>query len=692
MTSRAMTSLHKLVAFLCNPHLLVLLVALCTCANIAHARPEPISSFSESRPPTYSNLGRGGDETEQQQPGALPYSFFSGGYRTGGSDSSNNALRQICEDGYFTARIVNCVRTVIDGAVGDFLDKFQLALHGFILALITLAVTLFGGKILMGSVDRPGPEAFTLLLKIGAVLLFTNTLTAVGGDSRLGGLLPMLFPVMESLAGYGMSYIGSGDSSILLQSCSEANGFDGPIWNKVDCIVQRLLTGGDGFNTGVLWVLAVAILWTNIFGILVFFVMLSVFAMILMLVIRCVYVFLAAYAFLALLTIISPLIIPLALFKNTEQYFKKWWRHFLSMMIQPMLLFAYMAFVFAMIDSMFFQDNEYSLSSILGIQWEDPRIMEGMSDDDIEEKMAEYEEETGYGSGTEEYQGREDYLRTNKTYLGVGQVNFVPTPLIDININPAQNLVESSFLGDTPVVGGYLEEGAGAVATVTDKVLDWAFDKLSGRLVPFEVIRVRLQPGDDGDAPRIMTLLWDLLKFFVVILVMMPLMIKFTKDIPRMIQSLSSAIRTPGSVMPGEKQVMGTIGAVKGGTTGAVKGAAVGFVTGGKAGAIQGGVEGGARGAASGYKRAAGEYGGKRHGGGLAGSEHKNNSMSKEGGETQRKVLHGQGGGGGIASRGIGAGKGALKEAAMQALTRGKGGKGGGGAAGGGKGGGSVKR
>lgn len=686
MTGHVMTSLSRRILALFDPRLVLLLIALCICADVAYARPDSLAGFSENRPPTASNIARGDDaEEEEQEQEALPYTFFTGSYHGGGGESKNTALLQICDQGDFTSRVVKCVTMVINNAVQDFLDSFQLALNGFILAMITLAVTIFGGRILMGSVERPGPEAFTLLLKIGAVLFFTNS---------LGGLLPQLFPVMEAMAGYGMSYLTQGDS-ILLQSCSEAAGNDDSIWGKVDCIVRRLLTGGDGFQTSVLWVLAAAILWTNIFGILVFLTMLSVFAMIVMLVIRCVYVFLAAYAMLALLTILSPLLIPLALFKNTEQYFKKWWRHFLSMIIQPMLLFAYMTFVFALIDSMFFQDNEYSLSSILGVQWETARISEGMNQNDLDAAMDTYEEETGNGPDTQEYEARRTYMMGNKTYTGVGDINFVPGPLIDININ-TESAVESSFLGDIPVVGGYLEEGAGVLAKATDEVLDWALDKLSGKLVPFEVTRIEMQEGEDGDAPRIMTMMWDLLKFFVVLLVMLPLMIKFTRDIPRVIAALSSAIRTPGSVMPGEKQVMGTIGAVKGGTTGAVKGAAVGFVTGGKAGAIQGGVEGGARGAASGYKRAAGEYGQKRHGGGLAGNEHKDNVMAKQGGDAQRKLLHGGGGGGGIASRGIGAGKGALKEAAMQAVTRGRGGKGGGGAGGAGggmgKGGGTVKR
>lgn len=642
----------------------VLLVLLCLSAGSAHAQ----YSLND-RPPTASNYQPPGAGNAPEPTDELaPYTFFSAAYRPA-NGMTNTALQQICLNGYFTARVVNCVRGIIDGAVQTFLDEFQLALNGFILALVTLAVTLFGGKILLGAVEKPGQEAFTLLLKIGAVLLFTNS---------LGGLLPALFPTMESLAGYGMSYIGDTGTSPFLQSCSEAGGVDASIWSKVDCIMQRMFTGGDiedgnGYRIGVLWVLAVAIFWTGFLGFFVFWMMVVVFWMIFLLVIRCVYVFLAAYAFLALLTVISPLIIPLVLFKNTVNYFNKWWRQFLSMIIQPMLLFAYMSFVFAMIDSMFFQDNEYSLSRILGANWEQPQIMRGISGDDLDRMMEVYSRETGFQEGDDEYEGQKRYLEESITYSGIGIVQLQEERLIDIELSVAQDVVEASHVGDVPVVGGVIEDGAGVVANVADTVANWALDQLENWLIPFKVIRIHPEGRTRWG------FMMDILKFFIVVLVFMPLLIKFTKDLPRLIQYLSSAIRTPGSVMPGEKQVLGTIGAVKGATKGAVKGAAVGFVTGGKAGAIKGAAEGAARGAVSGYKEAAGEYGGKRHGGGLAGNEHSENVMAKQGEGTQRNVLHGSGG----SNRVGGSVKGVVKEVAWQALTRGKGGKGGGGTGGG---------
>lgn len=665
----------------CHVMLAVMFAVTAIVMTAGQAEARPTSGYDlNSSPPSFSNYPRNSTPAADEEVPDSEFSFFRqtndqglANHYTANGVRKNIALQQICSDGYLTERIVNCLRRIIDGAVQDFLTEFQLALNGFMLALITLAVTLFGGKILLGVVERPGQEAFTLLLKIGAVLLFTNS---------LGGFLPMVFPVMESMAGYGMSYIGAGDSSAFLQSCSEAGGFDASIWRKIDCIMQRIFTGGDvaddpTYRVGILWVLAVAILWTSFIGFFVFAMMFSVFLMIFLLVIRCVYVFLAAYAFLALLIVISPLIIPLVLFQNTVNYYNKWWRQFLSMIIQPMLLFAYMAFVFAMIDSMFFQDNEYSLASILGANWEEPQVTRGIADDDLAEMMRSFEEDTGFQPGDPEYIGHQRMLEDSITYTGIGVVQLREERLIDIELTVAQDIVDSTHVGDLPVVGGVIEDGASLAATAIDKVSGWALDKVEDWLIPFKVIRVHPEGRTRWG------FMMDILKFFIVVLVFMPLLMKFTKDLPRLVQYLSSAIRTPGSVMPAEKQVLGTIGAVKGATTGAVKGAAVGFVTGGKAGAAKGAAEGATRGAVGGYNNATRDYGGKRHGGGLAGNEHSGNTMAKQGEGTQRKLLHGEGGGGGIGARVGGKAKGFAKEAAWQAVTRGKGGKGGGGGAGG---------
>lgn len=617
-----------------------------------------------TRPPSFGNsYGKEEKEEEKKADQEGGYTYFmsplgKGSYHisTPSVSRKNIALQVICKEGYFAERMVYCIRGIIDKAVAIFLDKFEVMLNSYILSLIILAVTLFGGQILMGTVERPGQDAFLLLLKIGAVLLFTN---------GLGNFLPFIFPVMESLASYAMSYIGEGGQSPFLASCSDGDTYyDVSIWRRVDCIIQRLFTGNDaadgaGYPIGVLWVLAVCVFWTTFLGFFVFLVMLSTFIMIFLLVLRCVYVFLAAYAFLALLIIISPLIIPLTLFKSTTNYFNKWWRQFLSMIITPMLLFAYMSFVFALIDSLFFKDEPYSLARILGVNWENPEVKKGMDEDTVEEKMEEYAEQYSFKEEDEQYQGYKKFLEQNVKYLSIGNVLLEEEQFISIQINAAKN-VTKGLTEDIPVVGRAISKGA----EVVDAVAEWGLNKLSSALIPFQVTRIK------PEGRTRWSFMMDLLKFFLVVFTLLPLLNKFTSEIPRLIQALSSSIRVaPGSVMPVEKQVIGTIGAAKGATTGIIRGAITGFVTGGKKGAIVGAVQGGVSGAASGYKKATGDRGGNDAGG----NENKDNIHMSKGEGVDRKILHGESGG-----RFGGKSKGIAKDIAITAATRGKGGKGGG--------------
>lgn len=627
------------------------------------------------RPPTFSNYPR---EPVIEDPAELgAYHFLLSDYQTSTdfSTAKNVALQRICPEGYFTERVVNCLRMIITDATETILVEFQLLLNGYILGLIVLAVTLFGGQILMGTVDKPGVAAFTLLLKIGAVLVFTDL---------LGGLLPAVFPIMETMAGLGMSYISEGTASPFMASCGDGAIGDVSIWRRVDCIIQRLFTGnidpdGNGYQVGVLWVLAVAVFWTTFLGPLVFFMMLAMFLMMFLLIIRCVFVFLSAYALLSLLVIISPLLIPLVLFKNTANYFNKWLRQFLSMMIQPLILFAYMSFVFALIDSMFFRDEEYSLAAIIGANWEIPDVREGMDEDTLNEKMRLYAEEYNYTEADDQYINYRHYLENTREYTAIGNSVIKEEQLIKIEIDLAENVVGG--VSDVPVVGRAIEAGA----QIVDNVAEWGLNAVSRTLIPFHVPRI--QP----EGRTAWGFLVDLLTFFMVALILMHLLLKFTKDIPRLVQALSSAIRTPGMTLPGEREVYGAIGAVKGATVGVVRGAAVGFVTGGKKGAIAGAVEGGVREGVQGYREGhadAGGWGGNTKGKeSKAGGEHQGNIHAQQGGHTDRKILHGEKMAGG--NRITGAAKDVAIDAAASKVGSKGGGKGagaGGAAGGGGKG------
>lgn len=568
------------------------------------------------------------------------------------ADGENHAFARVCGDEYanefaLTERVVRCLQNAITTAVTSFMASFSEFFSSVIMATILLAITLFGARILMGTVQNPGTDAFMLLIKIAGVLVFTNV---------LGGFYIHIFGIMESLAGYTLAYITDPPSysttgdiinlnqrSTFMESCStrvlegEFIGQTVTIWSIIDCIISRLFTGGPT-GTGVLWALAVGVFWTSFIGIFIFFIMVNVFITILLLVLRCVYMFLACYAYLGLLVAISPMIIPLILFRNTMKYFEKWYRQFVSMIVQPMILFGLMAFFFAVLDSVFFLDKNYSLAAYLGDNWEEPYERAAVDEETIETMLDQAKDEFGYEEDDWEYQAYESWLRENREIARVGIAEIKEEQLINFEINVSDTLRDA---GDkVPFDGGISGDILGGIGDLTDAVTNWGLDKVSKWLFPWKVPKVQVTTTEGNTYSSVNDLLFDLLKFFLVVSIFLPLMTSFVKDIPRLMQYLSSARRTPGAELPGERQAMGAAGAVKGAATGAAKGAISGFARGGVAGAKQGAAEGAVQGAKQGYRRGTGtSSAGKTFNSGKA---HDENAIKKQGGDADRSLLHGK--------------------------------------------------
>ncbi|MGB1539757.1 MAG: type IV secretion system protein, partial [Rickettsiales bacterium] len=441
------------------------------------------------------------------------------------------------------------MRSIIDAAVEGILKSMDTLLNSAMLAAIILAVTLFGVQILSGSSQRPGPDAFVLLLKIGFVLIFTNILLK-GYDSQMFNL----FGIMEDMSGYAMSYI-SNDNSTLLKGCSAVGNGQLMIWQQVDCILERLFAGDEQDGASVLWILAHAVLWSNILGLFVFVAMVQIFVMILLLVLRCVTVFLTAYIMLGFLILISPLIVPMILFERTAQYFQVWLRQVLAMFVQPLILFAFMTFCFALLDTVFFGSDDpnipdgVALSDILGDGWENPHrvpvyyIGDGNPDGSrtLQDAMRDFQERRGISEDCDkaeddkecqqwkaEIKNYQKYLENRTQVIGVGVAAMKREYLINIDLHVTEEAVSQ-----IPAVGGW-----GPVknaAKVVDEVASWTADKVAHWLIPFKVWRVQ-------DTSIFM----DLLKFFLGLLFFLPVMNEFVKQMPELVRGLSSARRVSG--------------------------------------------------------------------------------------------------------------------------------------------------
>lgn len=513
----------------------------------------------------------------------------------------NVAFSALCPNGQFTERVVRCIQGVILQSVKTFLAKFELSTQSYILACIILAVTFFGVNIISGKCHHPGNDAFILLLKIGGVLLFTN---------GFAGMVDPLFGSMESLAGIAATYLtsdamtyqtpdGQVHMSPFIVGCGSDNSiFGANIWGRIDCIMSRLFIGdaSTGLKTGLLWILGGAIFWTSFAGPFIFLIMLFVFGFVGLTVVRCVFTFLSCYLMLAFMVVLSPLIIPLLLFEATMKIFIAAVKIVIASLVMPLVLFFFMVFLFAVFDNLFFQDNGYSLTSHLGVGWEQPQWGPPAPEPVRAAAMKEFEQESGKGPGDPMFEGFKARLEKAREIVAIGIVELRVEPLINIQIHSLTDI-------DVPVMG-QLVNAAGEIIEETDvgEFINEKLGDLSKLISPFEVLRLKMK------AMYVGTFLSGILKFLLLALVITYLFMKFSEDIPRIVSSIAGTnLPMPGRLLPGERQLKGIIGAAKNMPKEAAKGAIQGVAKGGKKGAIKGAIKGAFKGALQGYEQGSGK-------------------------------------------------------------------------------------
>ncbi len=262
--------------------------------------------------------------------------------QVGNMNSNENCRSQY--DGKLLAVIVPCIRDSIQEATEYITDQFDEFLKAGATAFAVLVVTIFGvkGMTQEGDVKKDG---FILLMKIGLMFLFIN---------NFGGYIPAAFNSVQEGVEIVTSTLGTGN-----YEC-DMSGFQGEMpWAYLDCVLGTLFGFAPNMILGssVFGVLGSA-LWSGQFGAMLFAGGMFIFFFLLRLILRAVYTYLMALIILGFLIIISPVLIPLLMLGATFQYFEHWMRATISVMLQPVIMLAYLTLSFSVLDQMMFDDDK----------------------------------------------------------------------------------------------------------------------------------------------------------------------------------------------------------------------------------------------------------------------------------------------------------------------------------------------
>jgi type IV secretory pathway VirB6-like protein len=122
------------------------------------------------------------------------------------------------------------------------------------------------------------------------------------------------------------------------------------LWDTLDCKIMRYLGYGPEVSVANIASLIFAAFFTGPPGFYFAISVLLIAFFFIAATIRALHIFLSACMSIIIFVFVSPLIIPLCLFKKTENIFKGWLTNLISFCFQPIILFAYIAIFCTIID------------------------------------------------------------------------------------------------------------------------------------------------------------------------------------------------------------------------------------------------------------------------------------------------------------------------------------------------------
>ncbi|MDX2049876.1 MAG: type IV secretion system protein [Rickettsiaceae bacterium] len=249
--------------------------------------------------------------------------------------------------------------------------RFQSAMRGFVMAMLTLYVVSYGANIALNPDKTKSAQIVHFMFKIILVTYFSvglNSTSTTSYDGISQYILPFLLKTASDMGSWFVDAAAINGLCDFPASLYEDNAgsISMRLWDQIDCKLAYYV-GYDahsemklGITTGdptahnippYMLLLLPAILFGN-------FDLVMAIISYLILVVSFVAYIVALYAnsiiLIVVLCALAPLIIPFCLFDYTKKYFDKWWKMLLSLCLQPVIGIVFLCVMFNIFDRTFY--------------------------------------------------------------------------------------------------------------------------------------------------------------------------------------------------------------------------------------------------------------------------------------------------------------------------------------------------
>ncbi len=288
-----------------------------------------------------------------------------------------------------TSMIVQCIKESLDNLVAgkgapngeSFISVAQKRLKNTVTAVLVLALILFSIKAMSGGDQRP-QEMNMVIIKFALVIYFTtgSTMSHYYGElTRLSnGLSEIVLKASSESKGI-CNYKAGTDYEYTRAGKRVSYSYLAP-WDRLDCrilfylgapldgIGGKIGTGGVATLAVLLGAAPVLLVAGSVIGIifaggqiLVALVCIFMAVLMMMVILWLCYVFILSLVALSVIIILSPLFIPMVLFQHTKGYFEGWVKELITYSLYPVILFAFLSFMFIACDKIYFKNLNFEL-------------------------------------------------------------------------------------------------------------------------------------------------------------------------------------------------------------------------------------------------------------------------------------------------------------------------------------------
>ena len=287
----------------------------------------------------------------------------------------------VCPGEGFLRRLMPCIKETLLNVTNKMLVELMQYATNTILVMCVLAIALLGMLMIGGKTTAPFKDTLMLMMKLGCIALFMENFGIFFSD---------ILDAMDYLLGIVTQYVlidVIDDSAVL--SCkdyvdSETANQGMLIWDAADCGLNTLIGGilepnGLTLKMGIIGFLQSS-LFSNTLGMAIGLLGIRIVIQLIWALFRCLYIFVGSYIGICLMVLIAPFFVPTILFQVTRGHFDRWLRTFLSFIIQPVILFAYIGMLLTAFDLVIFSGPHSLYGVLAGSAADDPKFRMSTAD------------------------------------------------------------------------------------------------------------------------------------------------------------------------------------------------------------------------------------------------------------------------------------------------------------------------